>query len=379
VTAALDLTRHQPGPGIRVERLNQSEPIIEPTQNWWETGVTFNAACAYLPRSLANDSVIRAVLARDDLSGAELREGVVAILYRARPEEDEYQLTRSYMGLAVFTPGLELLRRPEKPILYPGENPGDVDYYGIEDPRVTWIEDWFYAAYCGPRNLPAGGLKPDVCLARSRDLVNWEKLGLAFPASRANEESNKDAVLFPGRINGQHFMLHRPVLMREDGACTKDMHLAVAAAPRGPWKDCGMVMRALPNPAVASSHMGAGSVPIPLGRERYLIIYHVGEMLRPGGKYEKEYTLGAAILDFSRFDPECPEKVVTRRLERMMVPETPSELIGPSQETVANVVFTCGTYEYRGFIYLVYGGADTYTLAARVNAAELVEALEQCR
>jgi predicted GH43/DUF377 family glycosyl hydrolase len=38
------------------------------------------------------------------------------------------------------------------------------------------------------------------------------------------------------------------------------------------------------------------------------------------------------------------------------------------------VLFACGSYEYRGDIYIVYGGADTYTLAARVNKQILFEA-----
>jgi predicted GH43/DUF377 family glycosyl hydrolase len=131
--------------------------------------------------------------------------------------------------------------------------------------------------------------------------------------------------------------------------------------------------------------MGAGSVPISLGGGRYLVIYHVGERMLPQSKYKLEYTLGAALFNMAKLPPDAAfgpgadlGAVVEHRMERMMVPETPWELEGPSKETVANVLFTCGTYEYRGDIYIIYGGADTYTMAARVNTGALLAALEQC-
>jgi predicted GH43/DUF377 family glycosyl hydrolase len=43
---------------------------------------------------------------------------------------------------------------------------------------------------------------------------------------------------------------------------------------------------------------------------------------------------------------------------------------------VGNVLFACGSYEHGDDIVIVYGGADTYTLAARVDKATLFAALE---
>ncbi|MBE0695553.1 MAG: hypothetical protein IH586_01390 [Anaerolineaceae bacterium] len=34
--------------GLQVERCNGGEPILSPTTNWWESGVTFNAAAIFL-------------------------------------------------------------------------------------------------------------------------------------------------------------------------------------------------------------------------------------------------------------------------------------------------------------------------------------------
>ena len=54
------------------------------------------------------------------------------------------------MGLAVFTPEFELLRRLDELALRPDDDLGAPDYYGIEDPRITRIGSWFYTVYCGP-------------------------------------------------------------------------------------------------------------------------------------------------------------------------------------------------------------------------------------
>ena len=43
----------KPNP-LPIKRCNRGEPIITPSQNWWETGVTFNPAAVYLERSQAN-------------------------------------------------------------------------------------------------------------------------------------------------------------------------------------------------------------------------------------------------------------------------------------------------------------------------------------
>src|SRR5689334_1687759 len=86
--------------GIHVERLNQGQPIIQPTDHWWEGGVTFNAASVYLERSPENDPLIRRLLDQEDLNAPELSEGVVVVHYRARPKSDPgYRWNRSFIGL----------------------------------------------------------------------------------------------------------------------------------------------------------------------------------------------------------------------------------------------------------------------------------------
>jgi len=74
--------------------------------------------------------------------------------------------------------------------------------WGVEDPRITWIEELgkfavVYTAYS------KGG--PLVSLALTEDFENFEKLGAIMPPE------DKDAALFPRRINGKWVLIHRPI------------------------------------------------------------------------------------------------------------------------------------------------------------------------
>ncbi len=354
-----------------VERCNNGEPILAPTDRWWETGVTFNAAALYLERSPANDPIIQGLLPGYPLSSADLSEGIVVVHYRARPEtEPGSNFVRSFIGLAVFTPAFKLLYRSPEPVLAPDAAANGIDPLGVEDPRITRFSDAFYMVYCGVTPDPLNVWHASLCLARSTDLIHWEKLGpLAGDINRTN---NKDGILFPHPIGGKYYLLHRPFwngLPLDDFA----IHLAVSDSLNGDWQDCGEVLHSFHNPQRRQSWVGGGSVPIPMGAGRYAEIYHTGNFIN---EVDREYDLDAAVFDFNALNPQRPASIVTARLEHLMIPETPAELRSHSALMVGNVLFACGSYEYQHDIYIIYGGADTYTLAARVNKLAFFEALE---
>jgi predicted GH43/DUF377 family glycosyl hydrolase len=357
-----------------VERLNGGEPILAPTMNWWETGVTFNAAAYFLPRQPENALIIRTLLPMLPDDDPRLGEGVVAIHYRARPEQDPGSaFVRSFIGLALFTPKLQPLYRYQEPVVFPTANPLGFDSLGVEDPRITRLGGLFYMVYCGVQADPLKTWKANLCMAVSPDLLHWEKLGIIPGAPE--QYNNKDGVLFPDVIDGKYYLLHRPFdesLPREEIA----IHLATSESPAGPWKEAGEVLRAFRNPKMHSSWVGAGSVPIWVAGKQYIEIYHTGNYLN---EVDREYDLDAALFDFDCYRPEDPSSLVVSRVEPLMAPETPAELRSRSQLQVGNVLFACGSYEYQDWIYIVYGGADTYTLAARVKKGDLLEGLQKSR
>jgi predicted GH43/DUF377 family glycosyl hydrolase len=354
---------------VAVERCNGGVPIISPGTSWWENGVTFNAAALFLGRSAVNDRIIRALLPSRDLCDTDLTRGVVVIHYRARPETDPgHPFVRSFIGLAVFTPDFKLLYRSEDPVMSPDPARDGADYLGVEDPRITRIGDVFYMVYCGLRHDPETMYHARLCLARSKDLLHWEKLGPM--KGDVNIDSNKDGVLFAEQIEGKYVLLHRP-WTKEMAHADYAIRLAVSDSPDGVWRDQGEILHSQGNHRFEETWVGAGSVPIPVGDGRYIMIYHTGNSLS-GGRLE--YDLDLALLDMRRLGN--PSTIVTARIEPFMVPETPEELASSSSLQVQNVVFTCGSYEYGEHIYIVYGGADTYLLAARVKRSEVLQALE---
>jgi predicted GH43/DUF377 family glycosyl hydrolase len=364
---------------LKVKRINNGEPIITPTTNWWEDGVTFNPGVIYLERSPGNDHIIANIVGSERLSDPRLQDGAVAIYYRARPLKEtdpDRAFARSFSGLAICSPKLEMIYRHNEPVILPGESKDHYDYVGVEDGRIHRFGDYFYYLYCGVSRNPGSSsewpVKAQLCLAKSKDLLNWEKLGDIPGNVNTPKNNNKDGVFFPEKIDGRYFMLHRPCY--DSNYSTYAMALAKSENIEGPWYDMGTVKYASPNPKIAKHiWVGAGAVPISLGKKRFLVIYHRGHILNSGQRW---YDLHAAVYNFNNFDPAKPDSLIEKRLEKLLVPETKHEKVAQNEEGVGNVVFTCGCYEYQGQLYIVYGGADCCTLAAKVDKQELLDALE---
>jgi len=350
-----------------VERLFDGRPLISPQGDSWESGVTFNTAAVFLKVG-EHSETIRQLLGPDE----ELRD-IVALHYRARPESDPgFQFTRSYVGLSLHEPDLTLIKRFENPVVSPEAG---IDENGVEDPRVAWVDGCWWMVYCGVSTVenpdPNHRWLATVCAAKSDDLMTWTKVGAleGFAGRGLIPHGNKDGVLFPERIEGKVVMLHRPLSGDID---TWQTAIAVADLPEGPFIDLGNVHGPERHEDYLKSWVGAGAVPIRIGKGRYLSIEHTGNYL-PGMK--RKYVLDAFLYDFNDWDPTHPQSLVKARIDDFMRPETDFEINGPFPESVANVVFACGAYVHDGWIYIVYGGGDSYILAARVRYDELVAEL----
>lgn len=352
---------------LEVERLFGGRPLIAPTGDGWESGVTFNSSAVFLQAAEENIPVIRRLLPE----GEEVRD-IVALHYRARPKSDPgFACTRSYVGLSIHEPDLTPIRRFEAPVISPEET-DFADVHGVEDPRVTWLDGSWWMVYCGVQPFedpdPTKTWLASVCVAKSDDLVNWTKFGAVQGCSGRGPIpcGNKDGVLFPDRIEGKVMMLHRPLSGDID---TWETCIAIADAPEGPFIDFGSIHGPARSEECLKSWTGAGAVPIKIGEGRYLSIEHTGNYLE--GK-QRKYVLDAFLYDFNDWDPTRPETLVRARLDDFMRPETDFEVKGPFHDSVSNVVFACGAYVHEGWIYMVYGGGDSYILAARVRFDELV-------
>ncbi len=343
---------------LTVERLNGGRPILQSVPDHeWENEVVFNPACVFLEERERIDRVARELSLPEPLKRRlNEQKGICVLIYRAqgRPTASgDYRNSR--FGIALLTPTLGLIYRHPVPIMIP-EN--DFEDLGVEDPRITRIGEsfvMFYAGYSSHRVSTGEGAdrnKIGICIALSDDLVHWEKKGPL--QGELNNVDNKNAVLFPEKLDGSYYILHRPM----EGIDPKTVHAAHSKAITGEWIDDGILMAAMEHPAYTKSWIGGGSPPLSVGRNEYLALYHTGHF-KPDGM--REYDIGLCKLKFDR------KVEVTERIEFFMRPETREETIGNESLGVNNALFVCGAYLFDDYLYFPYGGADSVILAARID------------
>jgi predicted GH43/DUF377 family glycosyl hydrolase len=290
----------------------KGNPVLEPiVENAWESRLVFNAAALHL-------------------------KDRVHILYRAMGND-----AISRIGYASTSDGYRIDYRSPTPIFEPKEQ---VEHSGCEDPRLSLFDDKVVMAYTALSEVDHGQLyQIGLTSIGVEDFLNrewkWNSRALPFRGIR-----NKDAVLFPRRINGKYVMLHR-----------FDPDVCVAySADLETW--CNI--RSIFGPRIKSWDswkIGAGGSPIEVN-EGWLMIYH-------GVSFEKVYCLGVVLLD-----KNDPEMVLYRSEIPILVPVKDYERFGK----VPNVVFSCGNVLIDGKVLVYYGAADTVLCVATYELSELL-------
>ena len=108
---------------------------------------------------------------------------------------DTYLTTLSHLRLARSDDGIHF-QADERPTL---TGAGELETFGIEDCRVTEIDGVFYLTYTAvSRNGVAVGMMS------TSDWKTFHRHGVIFPPS------NKDSAIFPEKIGGHYYALHRP-------------------------------------------------------------------------------------------------------------------------------------------------------------------------
>ncbi|MDW7732510.1 MAG: glycosidase [Methanolobus sp.] len=225
--------------------------------------------------------------------------------------------------------------------------------YGIEDPRITYIqeqESWAvtYTAYSESGPLTA--------MALTKDFRTFQRIGATLPPE------NKDAAMFPVRFNGRWAMLHRPVsnIARAKAniwiSFSPDMrywgeHQVLLYAREGGWWDADKI--------------GLSPQPI-LTDEGWLLMYHGVRATIS----KTSYRLGLALLD-----RDDPRKVICRSEGWVFGPRELYERSGD----VNDVVFPCGWLLHNGEVRLYYGSADTYVSVATAQVSDLMDYIHQCK
>ncbi len=235
----------------------------------------------------------------------------------------------SFFALARSKDGLDFTI-DEKPVMLPAKE-GRFAFYeikGIEDPRVTVIEDTCYVMYTAVGNYGAR-----IALAKTSDYVNYERIALV------SEPGNKDGILFPRKINGRYARLDRPIGLGTGSiwvSYSPDLvnwgDSEVVITPRGGYWD--------------DFRVGASVTPIET-QQGWLEIYHGVKMTLAGPIYR----IGVVLLDL-----DDPSKVIKRGDQSILSPRQDYERIGD----IGNVCFACGAVlDDNGDMKIYYGAADT--------------------
>jgi predicted GH43/DUF377 family glycosyl hydrolase len=106
-----------------------------------------------------------------------------------------YLTTLSHLRLAWSEDGRRFV--PEAKPTLTGE--GRHESFGIEDCRVEWVGDRYWLTYTAVSEFGVG-----AGLASTTDWKTFERRGLILPPH------NKDVGLFPEKIGGAYWLLHRP-------------------------------------------------------------------------------------------------------------------------------------------------------------------------
>jgi predicted GH43/DUF377 family glycosyl hydrolase len=258
----------------------------------------------------------------------------------------------SHLTVARSYDGRTGWRIDPEPTLLPDPEHHPEEVWGIEDPRVTWLperEEWAIAYTAYSRRGPL------VSLAVTRDFRHFTRLGPAMPPE------DKDAALFPSRIDGRWALIHRPTPLAGPA------HIWLAFSPDlRHWGDHTLLLPAREGAWWDSGKIGLGPPPLETP-EGWLMLYHGVRTTASGSIYRA----GLALLDLVD-----PRRVLHRTDEWVFGPFESYEQTGD----VGGVVFPCGwihdptTDELR----IYYGAADSAIALATASLSDVLAHLLSC-
>ena len=288
-----------------------NNPIIEPVPgHYWEDREVFNSAALY-----AGDRV--------------------HFLYRAMGDDGV-----SRLGYASSSDGYSIDYRQPEPAFAPANANEDL---GCEDPRLTQMNGECLMTYTAYRSHPTSAYQVAITKISLEDLIsndwNWGERLLPFDGIL-----NKNAVIFPKKIDGRYVMYHRlePYLCIAYSDDLKQWcSIKAVMQPRHDSWDCLKV--------------GSAGPPIEIN-EGWLFVYH-------GVDYNYVYRLGALLID-----KDNPENILYRSEKPILEPTEEYERFGK----VPNVVFSCGSVMFDDKLLVYYGGADSVICGAEFDLGELL-------
>jgi predicted GH43/DUF377 family glycosyl hydrolase len=319
--------------------------------------------------------------------GAIFAEGKYHLFYRAMNRGEDW---KSSIGYAVSSDG-EYFERFDKPILE-AETPEEKR--GLEDPRITKVDDTYYMAYAA-----YDGTNVRLNIATSLNLKKWTKHGKAFSnfeflkngghvfkcengqiikndQKAIGKERSKSGAIFPEKINGRYWMLfgeYNIWLANSDDSIHWNVLPGVFLSPRENKFD--------------NTFVEMGSTPIKTDKG-WLILYH-------GIDNWKTYRIGFLLLDLNN-----PEKILYRNDDAIFEPIEKYETQGfvdvlpgglqkmqklndkelekfidnsVKNKSMNAVTFCCGATLIGDTLRIYYGAGDSYVCTATTSLKDILK------
>jgi len=236
------------------------------------------------------------------------------------------------IGLAKSDDGIHFYCHPS-PVIVPSE---EFDRSGCEDPRVVKFNDTYFLTYVG--NSQGYNLS-NICLATSRDLINWKKHGPILKAGVKGWESGqiKAGAILPEKIDGRYIMY----FMGEERPWEGSIGIAFSEDLLNWYEPEDDPILTPRRGHFDSLGLEPGPTPVIL-EDGILLIYN-------GWGMDCIYRPGAVV-----FSKERPSRVITRTDEPILYPSKDyGKEFGTGNHAVAE-----GIVVDRERWLLYYGGAD---------------------
>lgn len=229
------------------------------------------------------------------------------------------------------------------------EPQGSWQCYGIEDARISRIDDHYLMTTCS-----VSPERHSTTLYVSDNGLDWRFEDMVL------DHQNKDMVIFEGRVNGTYWAQTRPLgdhyfTYPPGSEWRAGPSIKFATSPDGlHWKPHLSPGIRPQSATVATSRIGGGTPPI-LTERGWLTLWH---------GVEPKQTVGVYRTYWSILDASDPSQIIATAYTAVLEPN--AELTQPLERQiyVRDVVFTTGLVEH-GDIYVVASGeAD---LACRIT------------
>lgn len=317
-----------------IERLDDYNPLMEPDSHSEYYCPLRGKRVNWEEKSVFNPTAV-------------VKDGRVWMLYRA---QDQYGTSR--IGIANSRSGLDF-KKNALPVLRPeNDQMKQLEWEGgCEDPRIVRRDDGLYIMTYTAYDKQTARL----CLASSRDLINWEKHGLVLTDRKYRDHWSKSGAIVCERdgsqiiakkIKGKYWMYWGDT----------DLFMATSDDLISWWPmedKKGKLSRVMmPRPGLFDSRLVEPGPFALIQKEGILLLYNSANSASSGDK-----TIGADVYSVGQalFSSKNPWELRARSDKYLLTPERDFEKEGQ----VSNVCFLEGMVWVNGRWLMYYGAGDS--------------------